>query len=305
MTMTATYIAGYDGSEAARAALHFTTRLAEHADAKVVAAAVYPQAPVPAGRAVTHRVVAEREEEARREAAQMLADAGVPDITHWTVAATSPAAGLQLLAEDERAALVAVGATHRGAIGRLVAGSVGEHLLHGSPCPVAIVPPTWEDRPIGTIGVAYNGEDESIAALRAAEDLARRLGARLVVIAVYEPMMTPYMAGGLAPYASVDLDKQLREQFVEQVSGVIGDNAVETEVRVIDGPAGRGLVETGADGIDLLVLGSRGYGPARSVLLGSVSRHVVDHAPCPVLVVPRGVRPHVFGSSDTTAKAHQ
>jgi nucleotide-binding universal stress UspA family protein len=44
------------------------------------------------------------------------------------------------------------------------------------------------------------------------------------------------------------------------------------------------------DVVDLIVTGSRGYGPMRSVLAGSTSRYLADHAPCPVLVVPRGAR---------------
>ena len=42
-------------------------------------------------------------------------------------------------------------------------------------------------------------------------------------------------------------------------------------------------------GLDLLVLGARGYGPLRRVLLGSVSTEVMCHSPCPVMVVPRSV----------------
>jgi hypothetical protein len=44
------------------------------------------------------------------------------------------------------------------------------------------------------------------------------------------------------------------------------------------------------DNLDLLVCGSRGYGPLRAVLLGSVSRVVTSAAACPVIVLPRGVR---------------
>ncbi len=47
------------------------------------------------------------------------------------------------------------------------------------------------------------------------------------------------------------------------------------------------LLRGGAEGIDLLVLGSRGYGPVMRVLLGSVSGHVFRHAPCPLLVTRR------------------
>jgi nucleotide-binding universal stress UspA family protein len=41
-------------------------------------------------------------------------------------------------------------------------------------------------------------------------------------------------------------------------------------------------------GLDLLVIGSRGYGPLRAVLLGAVSGRVIRDAACPVIVVPRG-----------------
>jgi nucleotide-binding universal stress UspA family protein len=63
-------------------------------------------------------------------------------------------------------------------------------------------------------------------------------------------------------------------------------SALSAEPRVFNGDAGRALVEH-SESLDLLVLGSRGYGPLRSVLLGSVSSYVMRHAGCPVLVVPR------------------
>lgn len=74
---------------------------------------------------------------------------------------------------------------------------------------------------------------------------------------------------------------------------------VEAHGLVLDGFAGPALVEACADGVDLLITGSRGYGPARSVLLGSVSRHLLDHAPCPVIAMPRGVSVGADGVSLT------
>jgi len=62
---------------------------------------------------------------------------------------------------------------------------------------------------------------------------------------------------------------------------------VAATTRRLDGPAAPELEKVCAEGVDLLVLGSRGYGPLMRVLLGSVSGHVFRHAPCPVMVARR------------------
>ena len=83
------------------------------------------------------------------------------------------------LAERIGAALVVVGSTRRGPVGRVVPGSTGERLLHGSPCPVAIVPRGYaRGRSDRTVGVGYDGSDESEAALAAACQVARTLRCR-------------------------------------------------------------------------------------------------------------------------------
>jgi nucleotide-binding universal stress UspA family protein len=61
---------------------------------------------------------------------------------------------------------------------------------------------------------------------------------------------------------------------------------VAAEPDVLFNAPADGLVAA-AHGVDLLVMGSRAHGPRRAVLLGSVSRQVAEHAPCPVVIVPR------------------
>lgn len=56
---------------------------------------------------------------------------------------------------------------------------------------------------------------------------------------------------------------------------------------LLGGPPAETLAEACEDGVDLLVAGSRGYGPLSRVLLGSVTTQLIGMAPCPVLVVPR------------------
>jgi len=57
------------------------------------------------------------------------------------------------------------------------------------------------------------------------------------------------------------------------------------ETRLVEGAAASVLADEAADA-DLLVVGSRGFGGFRELLLGSVGRQCAEHAPCPVLVVP-------------------
>ena len=300
--MTMTYISGYDGSDGARAALRFTKSLAEAAHAEIIAAAVYPHSPTILAKGASDGPVAELEDEAREQAHVTLATVDLPHVTHVAVGAGSPAEGLQRIAEDQHATLLVVGRTHRGAIGRVVLGSVAEHLLHGAPCPVAVVPEAYRKGALDTVAVAYDGRPESVAALATAEDLARRLGARLVILAVHVPVVSTFAGAGLA-YTNAEFDADSQQRLEADVERVVeGISGVEIEARVMSGPAAQTLVDAAA-GADLLVMGSRGYGAVRGVLLGSVSRHVVDHPPCPVLVVPRGLEGDVLGHP-AAAAAH-
>jgi nucleotide-binding universal stress UspA family protein len=72
---------------------------------------------------------------------------------------------------------------------------------------------------------------------------------------------------------------------------------------VLAGRPGHTLVDACAEGVDLLVTGSRSYGPLAGALVGSVSRHLVDHAPCPVVIVPRGVMPELSPSGERHSSA--
>ncbi len=283
------YLAGYDGSPAAGAAVRFAKVLAAPGGEQVVAVMVHPVLPHVLGKGSSAAADAALEDALREDAARVLAGLVDEGVRREVVAGESPAQGLHRLAEDQDAALVAVGVTHRGAIGRLLVGGVGDRLLHGAPCPVAVVPSGWDEPAPATVGVAFDGRAESWAALRAGEALAARLGARLEVVGVYDP--APYLwltTPAPAPHPW-DID-ELRARFEEDLQAAVDelDTSVPRTVRAVSGLPGPALVEATHRGIDLLVTGSRGYGPVGGVLLGSVSRYVADHAACPLLVVPRG-----------------
>jgi nucleotide-binding universal stress UspA family protein len=292
-----TYVAGFDGSVASRAAVHFAAQLGRVLDARVIAAHVY--SPLRLGHiyAVVGSMV--EEDEKRSEAEHVMEGLDEEGIDRRVVAASSPAHGLQSLAEDEDAALLVVGTTHHGALGRLVPGGEAEKLLHGSPCPVAVVPADARLDDLSTVAVAYDGGEEAEGALVTAESLARRLGARLLLVGAVDPTPYPSFPAPSKAEAVSTAREQAEQVLTEAGRNMAGDLRVETRIAL--GPPRRALVLACAEDVDLLVMGSRGYGPLRSVLLGSVSRHVVDDAPCPVIVVPRGARTDLGSAPETAA----
>ena len=161
--------------------------------------------------------------------------------------------------------------THHGPVGRVVPGSTGERLLHGASCPVAIVPRGWDAGPIETIGVGYDGSVESEAALSAACLLSRRFGAAVRVIRVLDT--SHFGAPGLTTVPGWETVRTgLRGRPARDArSGRRRPAAdVSAEAVFVTGSAGRVLAAQ-SELVDLMVVGSRGYGPRTAVLLGGVT----------------------------------
>jgi nucleotide-binding universal stress UspA family protein len=189
----------------------------------------------------------------------------------------SAARALHEAAEAQQAGLVVVGSGRRDRAPKVL-GSTAERLVHGAPCPIAVTPPGWSaSREVETIGVAFVDSEEGREALRSASALARRIGATLRVITVVKPRMVMY--GETEPTTAVrpgrGFDQVLGEHRVEaekrtrQIVDAMLDQAVPTEVDAFVGDPADVLVDL-SEHVDLLVTGSRGYGPLRAVLLGSV-----------------------------------
>jgi nucleotide-binding universal stress UspA family protein len=95
-----------------------------------------------------------------------------------------------------------------------------------------------------------------------------------------------YFRGRTAAAWGIDRTEADTIGMLGTVEEVVGpEPPVEIRQSAVQGDAAEVLLEH-ACGADLLVVGSRGYGGFERALLGSVSRHCVEHAPCPVVVVP-------------------
>ena len=199
------------------------------------------------------------------------------------LAGTSPARALHELAEHDGAALIVVGSSHVGRARRVMPGSTGERLLHGSPCAVVVVPKHYRESERAApqrIGCAIDSGDEAAAALRGAVDLAQALGAQLEVIRAFAPGVAQVDDQVIA-----DLELAARTHLDESV-GALPPALNADRVFVEEDPAD--VLIRRSQELDLLVIGSRGYGPLHAVLLGGVSGRVIRAAACPVLVIPRG-----------------
>jgi nucleotide-binding universal stress UspA family protein len=212
------------------------------------------------------------------------------DVTVLTAPRVSVPHALQEAAEELDAVALVVGSSRRGRLGRVLPGHVGDRVLGGAPSPVGISPnegPPTEG--FERIGVAFDDRPESREALEVAMALARAAGAELTTYTVLEPVETaPALTtpGWAVPQSYVD---ERRERAVTAVRAardrVPGDLLAGAEL--LTGDAAELLAEVSSE-LDLMVCGSRGYGPFRAVLLGSVSARLVRTAGSPLLITPRG-----------------
>lgn len=211
-----------------------------------------------------------------------------------------PGRGLHELAEDEHADLLVVGSSHRGPLGRVLVGNDTRAALNGAPCAVAIAPRGYAlaGGQWTTIGVGDDGSAESELARETARVLAKRHHATVRLRSVVGLQMLP--AYEPPEWTSATDEAVARERWrLGEIEGVAGD--------VVYGDAPEELARFAAE-VDLLIVGSRGYGPLGRLLNGSTSNYLARHSPRPLLVTPRclterGQRPSDGPSPDPRALA--
>jgi nucleotide-binding universal stress UspA family protein len=264
---SARILVGVEGEHEGRDAVALGVLLARALDASLLLAGVYST--VLGASAYAYEMAGRQEVEVRLRDAARAIPASVRHETR-AVPSTSVVRGLHELAERTAAELIVVGPTHRGRARRALGGDVTLGLLQAAPCAVAVAPAGYADgepHP-AVVGVGYLPTPEGREALDAGIALADRLGARLRVL--------------VAGPRTEDVERLLDEARLEAPTGL------DVETVLLDGVEPDRLLRLASEDLGLLVMGSRGYGPTRRVLLGSVSAGVVHGAACPVLVLPRG-----------------
>jgi nucleotide-binding universal stress UspA family protein len=202
-------------------------------------------------------------------------------------ATVTPSIALVGLAEREEAGSLVVGSPHRGRIGRALLGSVAHHVLHHSPCEVVVAPRGYAERGrkgIAKIAVAYDGTAEAGTALRRAEALARETGAALHVIVAEDPVVAGVQGG--EEFTPKTNAKAVLKEALDSVAPSIEATGEHLDPgwRKADRSVAEAIAAACEDDVDVLVAGSRP--PLDRFLLGSITNHLIDMAPCAVLVVP-------------------
>ena len=189
--------------------------------------------------------------------------------------------------------MVVVGSHRGGAFGRVASGGTAERLLHGSGCPVAVAPRGYRRRvtdKLRRVGVAFVDTPDGHEAVR----LCRRPGGQVgpaphPVLGRRRPRRLVRARGRPArggDGARRGPQAEYQEALDRALAGL--PDGVQATGELLYGEVVDELSVVGERGVDLLVCGSRGYGPVRRVLLGTVSSALVRQASVPVLVVPRG-----------------
>jgi nucleotide-binding universal stress UspA family protein len=274
-------VCGIDGSVNSRLAARAARTLSQQLGAPLVLVNVVPLRPpmplaaVPlAGQPVGTAQMAELDELETEAALACVSDelhgAAVEQITERGYAADR----LSAVADARDARLIVVGTRGLGAVRSALVGSVSQELAADASRPVMVVPePSGGALGPGPVVCGVDGSDHAQTAARVAARLAEDLQCALTVVLVRTSQRTgDGIAAGVSAMTAVTSGVDHVERAV-----ISGDPACELTRAAADRRAA------------LLVVGSRGRGPVRAALLGSVSATTARHAHCPVLIVPPAV----------------
>jgi nucleotide-binding universal stress UspA family protein len=270
-------LVGVDGAGSGRDATALAARLAA-AGSSLTLMHVHPGLLT-----VSHAVRPELEDADRIQIEETLekvrADAAV-EAELAIVQGPAPGQVLHEQAEARGFDLLVLGSSHRGALGRAILGDDTRAALNGAPCAVAIAPSGYADqgKPFETLGVGYDASPESEMALAASREIAARYHARVRALRIVPPPSHWY--AGTIPPVLLELDEIVAE--------------ADREMQALDGVDGHADYGLPAEDlaafsreVDLLIVGSRSYGPVRRLIHGSTSNYLQRHARSALLVLPR------------------
>lgn len=275
-----------DGSADAIKAIEWLMHFPLPVDAAVDVVTVAP-------RPIFNDAVARAELEA--ETRRLLEDARSRLAKRW------PAVSAEMLYGDPReticqaayrrhADLVVLGSRGLGAISAFLVGSVSLGVARQAPCAVLVCKGT--PRPVQAVTIAIDASPDAARAFEFFSELPLPSTLTALLLGVVQPLgcypsTTPYLVSPALMSALTQYEDRLREELqvpLDQAARALDGRVARVDKSTPTGLPADVIVRNAADA-DLVVVGARGLGPLKRVLLGSVSENVIGHASCPVLVV--------------------
>lgn len=266
-----TIVVGWDGSEGAGTAVRWAARTAARLDRSLRIVRVVRTGP-----------------DARTDtfaAAKTLVAEVAPGLTVTTKILNDHPIGA-LRDESHEATVVVVGTRGHSRLRSTLVGSVSEGLTQYAHSPVVVVRGDANHDPTDPVVVGVDGSPTSSEAIQFAARFASALNAPLLAVAAAPEPLLSIAPEVVVPEESSTLAHRDAERFLQQVLSELrgAHPGLSVDSKAFDSHPVAALVEAAADA-QLLVVGSHGRGGFAGMLLGSVSRSVLHHAPCPVGVV--------------------
>ncbi|WP_433259834.1 universal stress protein [Actinosynnema sp. CS-041913] len=286
--MSVPIVVGVDGSESALTAVKWAAEEAarHRVPLKLVHAYLLPSRGYPEVVLTGHEVRQALEEQGRQQLAdaEAVARATAPEVDVSVALEHSGAAGAMVW-ESKRARLIVLGSRGLGGFTGLLVGSVAVAVVAHGDCPVVVV--RGSVTADGPVVVGVDGSPAGDRAVAFAFEAASMRRAPLTAVLAGNDFVMDGLYGDRLPVDWAQVEQQEHVELAERLAGwqeQYPDVRVERAV-VRDRPA-RALLKSAADlGARLLVVGSRGRGGFKGMLLGSTSQTLVYHAPCPLAVV--------------------
>lgn len=280
-------VVGCDGSPEASDAVALGSVIGSATGARISLVGVFPPTLFPIPDATDRKTLRSQLTRVLRRERDLFA----PEASVHTIVDTSVARALLHYAERWHGDLVIVGSSPAAEPGCVTISRGGRQLLYDTPFAFALAARGTHQhlRSLRGIGVGYDGGPEAEAALGVAADLARAAQEPLRTMGVVDDWVPAFSAKEWL--ATVDSTPQSlwapeRQRLLAQAQAAVARAEVPADVSVVIGNPGRELREF-SDTVDLLVVGSRRWGPVARLVSGGIGETLVAGAGCSVLIVPR------------------
>jgi nucleotide-binding universal stress UspA family protein len=285
-------VVGCDGSPEGRDAVALGAAIASVTGARLSLVGVFPTSLFPVT-GVTDRKTR------RFEATRWLRrdrDQLAPGAFIRPVADSSVPRALRHYAEQWHSDLVVIGSSRSAAPGHVSIGRRGRQLLYDAPFALGLADRGLHERgpQLQTVGVGEDGGPEAQAALALGAQLARAAGSRLLVRRVVEdraPALTAEQWIALEDWDHNEVWADARQTALAEARAGCSNLGVHADVSATVGDPGYEL-RAFSDTVDLVVVGSRRWGPVARLVSGGVGETLVTDASCSILIVPRPAVSH-------------